>query len=224
MTLSKKSATFWDHALSGEKILIGLPGVAVPIQQSGDVARRDRPAEQIALHFRAADFAHPGELLFRLDAFRQRGNAKARSKIGDRLHDRPAIPALAKFGNEGPVDLDLVEGKRAQIAQPGIAGAEIIHRNGDAERAQAAQSGEVGFAFRQKSGFRDLEFEPRRRQSRARERRENHLRQVAFLELNRREIYRDLTAVNLTFVPWVRPCRRWTIGTAFLYNPRDLAC
>jgi hypothetical protein len=65
------------------------------------------------------------------------------------------------------------------MAQAGIAGAEIIHRNADAESAQAAQSGEVGFAFRQKKGFRDLEFEARRRQSRTRERRQNHLRQVA---------------------------------------------
>ena len=43
----------------------------------------------------------------------QGGNAEVRSKIGDRLDNRHAIRALAKLGNEGPVNLDLVEGKRA---------------------------------------------------------------------------------------------------------------
>jgi hypothetical protein len=82
-----------------------------------DFASRNRPAEQIALHFGATRLAQPFELLFRLDAFGQRGNAEVRSKIDDRLDNCQAIPALAKLGNEGPVDLDLVEGKRAQIAK-----------------------------------------------------------------------------------------------------------
>ena len=90
-----------------------------------------------------------------------------------------------------------------------MAGAEIIHRNADAERAQVVQRGEVGFALRQKNGFRDLEFEARRRQPRARERRENHLRQVAFLELNRRKIHRHFQIV--------RPCR--CLGAGLTQHP-----
>ena len=95
--------------------MIGLQAVGSRTQQFCDFARGNRPAEQIALHFRAAGRTYQGELLFRLGAFRQRGNAEVRSKIGDRPDDRRAIPALAKFGNEGAVDLDLVEGKGARV-------------------------------------------------------------------------------------------------------------
>jgi NO-binding membrane sensor protein with MHYT domain len=96
------------ESLGGEKILIGLPADARGTRQSGDFARGNRPADQIALHFRAAGRVQPCKLFFCLDAFRQRGNAEARSKIGDRLDNRHAIRARANRGNEGPVDLDLV--------------------------------------------------------------------------------------------------------------------
>ena len=44
--------------------------------------------------------------------------------------------------------LILSNGKRAQIAERGIAGAEIVHRDADAERAQAVQRFERQLAYR----------------------------------------------------------------------------
>jgi hypothetical protein len=48
-----------------------------------------------------------------------------------RVRDRRPSPAL--------VDLDLVEGKTAQVAQRGEAGAEIVERNAHTEIAQLMQ-------------------------------------------------------------------------------------
>src|ERR1700730_13463560 len=48
---------YQGSALCGEKIFVGLPGDAVRTQQFRDFASGNRPAEQIALHFRAAGLA-----------------------------------------------------------------------------------------------------------------------------------------------------------------------
>ena len=51
----------------------------------------------------------------------------------------PQSLPMAEFANEGLVDLDAVEREAPQIAQRGIAGAEIIHGDADAERVQLMQ-------------------------------------------------------------------------------------
>ena len=71
-----------------------------------------------------------------------------------------------------------------------------IHGYTDPEGAQTMQGGEVGFACRQEKGFRDFEFEAPRRQASVREGRQNDMRQITVLELNRRKIHRDLQIVR----------------------------
>jgi len=51
---------------------------------------------------------------------------------------------LRDIGDEAAADLDLVERKTLQVAQRGIAGAEIVQRDPDADRAKMMQDGERG--------------------------------------------------------------------------------
>src|SRR6185312_16616856 len=95
-------------------------------QEPGERGRRHRRAEQITLHFRAAERAQRLRLLVRLDAFRGGGDLPRRGDVDDRLDDVARIIAVADTTDERAVDLDLVERKPLQIAQRGIARAEIV--------------------------------------------------------------------------------------------------
>jgi len=55
----------------------------------------------------------------------------------------------AQIPRERALDLDRVEGKAAQMARAGIAGAEIVHRDAGAEFAQSMQGCEIGLGLRQ---------------------------------------------------------------------------
>ena len=151
-----------------------------------------RRAEQKTLHLVAAFGAQPVELVHGLHAFGRRGDVEAAAEAGDRAHDRHAVGALRQILDERAVDLDLVERKAAEIAQAGIAGAEIVHRNADAELAQLMQDREIGLGLRQEQRFGDFKLEPQRRQSGMRQRRDHRLDQIAAAELHRRQIDGDL--------------------------------
>ena len=98
-----------------------------------------RPAEQIALDGVAAEVAHPLEILGGLDAFGGDVHPEALGELDDRLDDRDVLRPRAGFADEAAVDLQLVEDRLVQIADRRIAGAEIVERDADAERAEALQ-------------------------------------------------------------------------------------
>src|SRR6202023_3690162 len=93
------------------------------------------------------------------------------AKAGDRPDDRHAIGALRKILHKGAIDLDLVERKASEIAEAGISGAEIVHRNADAEFAQLMQDRKIGLGLRQEKRLGDFKLEPPRRQTGTRQRR-----------------------------------------------------
>ena len=66
----------------------------------------------------------------------------------------------AGFADEAAVDLQLVEHRLVQIADRRIAGAEIVERDADAERAQALQHVERGAVVAEEHAFGDFELEP----------------------------------------------------------------
>jgi hypothetical protein len=49
------------------------------------------------------------------------------------LDDDDVLGALGEVRDEGAVHLDLVVGEAPEIAQRGVAGAEVVHRNANAE-------------------------------------------------------------------------------------------
>src|SRR5271165_1764992 len=136
--------------------------------EMGQLPGRQRPADQISLHLRATGATHDLQLLGCLDpfgcGFYSEGGAEAR----DCPDDRASL--AADRGNEGTVDLDLVEGEAAQIAQRRIPGAEIVHGDADAERAELVQHAEYRLVVLQQRGLGDLELQSPRGKSRAGER------------------------------------------------------
>src|SRR5450756_2082882 len=98
-------------------------------QQPPDLGGGFCGAEQEALHLVAAFGAQPVELVHGLDAFRRRGDVEAAAQPRDRPHDRDAIRTLRQILDERAVDLDLVERKASEIAEAGISGAKIVHRD-----------------------------------------------------------------------------------------------
>ncbi len=114
------------------------------------------------------------ELLAGLDAFGRRRHAQAVGQSRHRLDDGAGVGAFAETLDEAAVDLDLVEREAAQDSSATNTGAEIVHRDADAERPQLMQHRERHVAVLHQHGFGDLELEPvgpaaaRRRARRAR--------------------------------------------------------
>jgi len=118
-----------------------------------------------------------------LDAFRRRRHAERAGDADHRLDDDDVLVTLRQIRHERPVDLDLVERKAAQIAQRGIAGAEIIERDPHAEALDPAQRGKRILGVLHEDAFGDLELEAVRRQTGPGEGLLDHLEQVRRGEL-----------------------------------------
>ena len=121
---------------------------------------RDRVAHQEALHLVALFVAQEIEMRLRLDAFGQNRDMQVLAEAQDRAHDRRRLMVGAHLVHEGAVELDLVERECVQGRERGIAGAEIVHRDGDAERLDLTQEVQRAVEILDQGGFGDLDFEP----------------------------------------------------------------
>src|SRR5689334_15831795 len=92
------------------------------------LADRRRLADQITLHRVATLLCQEAELLLGFHALSDDRHLQAVTEIDDSADDRRRLGVAAEIDDEGAVYLDLVEGKRLQVAQRGIAAAEIVHR------------------------------------------------------------------------------------------------
>ena len=101
-----------------------------------------------------------------LDALGGRLHAERMGEFGDRADDRAGAVAGQQVLDEAAVDLDLVEREALQIAQRRIAGAEIVERDADAERAQRVEQLQGRVAAFEEDRFGDLDLEPRWREAR----------------------------------------------------------
>src|SRR5258706_14353337 len=103
---------------------------------------------------------------------------------------------LCDIVDEAAVDLDLVERKALQIAQRGIAGAEIVECDPHPDAAKLVQDRERGFVVADQHGLGDLQLQPVRRKAGGRQRGNDLQRERAALELNRRDVDRELDMVG----------------------------
>ena len=78
-------------------------------------------------------------MLVSLDPFRRCRHAKALTQRGDGTNDCYPARVISRAPHEGLVDLDLVEGKAAQIGQRRVAGAEVVHRNTHSDGARLVE-------------------------------------------------------------------------------------
>ena len=111
----------------------------MPVQQLRHRVDRQRAAQQIALHRRAAHLGKHVDLLLRLDAFRDDLELEALRHRDDRARDRGALLALDRVRGERVVELQLVERQLAQVGERRVAGPEVVDRDLDAELAQLLQ-------------------------------------------------------------------------------------
>ena len=86
------------------------------------------------------------------------------------VDDRRVLGILAEPVDEGPVDLQHVDGEPLQVAERRVAGAEVVDGQLDAERAQVLQHLEPGRRVGHQRGLGDLEAERRRLEAAALER------------------------------------------------------
>ena len=105
--------------------------------------RRHRLADEVTLHGVASLFSEETELLLGFHAFGDDRHFKTVTEANDRAHDRRRLRIASKIHDKGAVDLDLVERERLQIAQRGVAAAEIVHRNSYAHLPQPMQRHQV---------------------------------------------------------------------------------
>ena len=126
-----------------------------------------------------------------LDALGRGLDAERMGELGDRMDDRARAVAGQQVVDEAAVDLELVEREALQIAERRIAGAEIVERDADAERAQRVEQLQRRFAALEEDRFGDLDLEPVRGEAAVGERAQDRLVQRAAVELDRRDVDRD---------------------------------
>ena len=127
-------------------------------------------------------------------------------EFGDRADDRAGAVAGQQIVDEAAVDLQLVEREALQIAERRIAGAEIVERDADAERAQRVEQPQGRLAAFEEDRFGDLDLEPVGREPAVGERAEDRFLKRAAVELDRRDVDRDADMLG--------PARRLRAGFA----------
>lgn len=105
---------------------------------------RERSAEQVVLDPRAALLSHLITLRACLDALHRDACAKMQGDPHYGPDDFRRI-RIADLADERAVDLDLVEGKAAQIAQAGVNYAEVVQRDANTRRPETMQAGDHRF-------------------------------------------------------------------------------
>ena len=73
------------------------------------------------------------------DAFRDHVHPQHTSQFDDGAHDLERLVAFRHSAHERAVDLEHVERKGMEVVERTVAGAEIVHEQGDAESAQGAE-------------------------------------------------------------------------------------
>ena len=106
----------------------------------------------------AAQFAQPITDHHRFDAFGHDGQPEVMGEVDRGPHD-PVIVARGQAADQGPVNLQLVDGQLAEIAQRGVARAHVLDREPDAHVVQAPQARRCPRRVRHHEGFRHLQHE-----------------------------------------------------------------
>src|SRR3546814_7721502 len=118
------------------------------------------------------DTLFPYTTLFRsrrFSAFGSGEHAKTVRQRNHRPHDRHILPVRAVDApDEGPIDLDLAERRLAQIAQRGIAGAELVEREPNAHSVELLQGQPGGVGLLKADAFGHIKLHPVRRDLAAR--------------------------------------------------------
>ena len=112
--------------------VVGVRHMAEALDASG-------PTEEIALRLIAQLALQELELGLRLHPFGQDREAQPAPKPKDGANDGRGLVIRIDRPDKRAVDLDLVERERQQVGKRGIAGAEIVHRDANAQGLDQSQ-------------------------------------------------------------------------------------
>src|SRR3954447_8261220 len=149
------------------------------------VSDRQRFAQEISLHRVAADVGQKCQLLLGFHTLRYDGHFEPVAETNDGPDDRGRLRVASEIDDERAVDLDLVERKRLQIAQGGIAATEVVHGYPNAKRLKPPQQREATIEIVDQHALGDLQFEPARRESGLEQDRMHETDDIAVHELRR---------------------------------------
>src|SRR5207247_8088304 len=110
------------------------------------------------------------------------------AKCDDCVDDGSRVRIVLQIAYERAVDLDLVEWEAAKVAQRGITGPEVVHRDPDAQALQVAQGPQIILDSSHKDRLGHFELKSMRVEPRFLEDAGDHLRQILLPELSRRHI------------------------------------
>ncbi len=155
--------------------------------------------------------AHPGQdagLTCRLHPFGHQLQPQAVAHGDDGLHQAVAAGAVLDVHDEGAVDLERVERELGQVAERGIAGAEVVQRHAHAQRPQPRQHGAHVGAVVDQHPFRQLQFQHRAGQAVAAQRRFHQGREAGIGQLPGRHVDADPHPVERAAAPQGRLAAR----------------
>ena len=112
----------------------------VVFQHPENVFLRPGCAEEKALALRAPFGSQVFQVAFCFDAFRRNRHSQTGAERQNSSDNGLRVGFAADLMNERAIDLDFVEREAPQVAQRGIAGAEIVHGDANAERPQGVES------------------------------------------------------------------------------------
>ncbi len=144
----------------------------------------------VALQPHAAVQAQPADLLGVLGALRDHVQLQGLGELDDGPHDRGALGVGEQVGDEGLVDLDLVDRQALEVREAGIAGAEIVDGELHAHALEPLEGVLDGVHVAQQHGLGELEVEQVGRQAGFRQGRLDAVEQVAAPELQDGEVHR----------------------------------
>ena len=133
-------------------------GQALVVLQHGRHGfKPNRPAEVVALNDVAAAGHQQGQLAFSFNALGHHLHAQAVGHVDEGAGDAHVLRRCGHLVHERPVDLQHVDGQLAQVAQVGVAGAEVVQRNLDADGSQLGQRARHMFQVVQQHALRHLQ-------------------------------------------------------------------
>jgi hypothetical protein len=103
-----------------------IPERGVACERSFGFGRGRRLGEQVALHFIAGMVAEKGELVFRLHTLGGDRFAEAAAECDDRFDDGVSVGFGTDVTHERLVDFDAVKREVLEVAEAGIASAEVV--------------------------------------------------------------------------------------------------
>src|ERR1700723_3138331 len=129
------------------------------LQQLGELCGGHGPAEEVALAFRTVVGPKECELFLCFDAFGNHALLEVLAHINYGAHDWSVIGITTDSVDKGLVDFQDINGKLLEIAEAGIAGAEVIHRKVNPHFLELLKHGGRGFGILHKDALGELEVE-----------------------------------------------------------------